>query len=540
MRTPAGVKPGDAVADLIFALVFHAVQEAIYRQLRARGLLQTVLLDPAGPFAPDDLQAQLVVEIPPPTFHGDIVVPLAAASPEALLDAVAEVGAILVEATAAFGLRINLDEGKTEAVYSLLGRGTQAARRRLVQSMVPTAAGKQVPALPLRCGGSLRLVQTYKHLGVQVAGSGASRPETAQRCRSAQVASIALGRSVFAKRQLSKEVRLHVARASVESRLLHHAGAWCELSQTEWGRVEAALLAPGRRVAGVQRLAATSDEHVTNEQVREQLHLPTARALVDIQRLRLAARVHRLAPHALRGLLQSEGAAAWRKEVCVALAIMQAMLAPKLDVCPSPTTAAALQQWMDLAVSCPRQWAGYLRSWRAACGQDPAAHGRLSAGCRDRAGPDSEEDGEFLCAACGTEWPTRRALRLHQLHAHGRRREARCWVGSPACPGCGRWWHTRLRAMHHFERSGGCRAAVAASGIGPLGDEAVSALDEADRVERRRCRGLGVSELAGPRPYWRRRSRAKRPQQGVQIGRAPLQRSGRSADRQQVGFPNAV
>ena len=64
IRTPAGVKPGDAVADLIFALVFHAVQKQVHSELLARGMLPKLVLKP-GPFAPADLVADLVVAVPP-------------------------------------------------------------------------------------------------------------------------------------------------------------------------------------------------------------------------------------------------------------------------------------------------------------------------------------------------------------------------------------------------------------------------------------------------------------------------------------------
>ena len=180
------------------------------------------------------------------------------------------------------------------------------------------------------------MMTSYKHLGVRIAGSGTSGPELANRCSGARSTTGALARPILADGRLSQKTRLQLARATVESRLLHQAGQWCGLSAGDWERVEAVMVAPARRIAGAQRQAATTGHHTSNPEVRQALRHPTAKAAVDIQRLQLAARMQKLAPLALRALLQQPGAAEWKQEMAEVAAIMRCMLAPKLDELPSP------------------------------------------------------------------------------------------------------------------------------------------------------------------------------------------------------------
>ena len=140
------------MADLIFALVFHAVQKQVHSELLARGMLPMLVLKP-GPFAPPDLATDLTVALPPPAFHDDLVIPLEAATPEGLVQAVAEAAAIMTEAAAAFGMKVNLAEGNTEAIYAFAGKGSRAAKQSITRHMVQSASGTRVATVPLRTGG---------------------------------------------------------------------------------------------------------------------------------------------------------------------------------------------------------------------------------------------------------------------------------------------------------------------------------------------------------------------------------------------------
>ena len=118
-------------------------------------------------------------------------------------------------------------------------------------------------------------------------------------------------------------------RACVEARALHDAGSWGRLQATEWQMLETTLLAPARKIVGAQRQAATTGEHISNDAVRAEVEFPTARALVDVARVRFAARLQKQADPSLRALLQADRGRLWRGELMSALGIMHAMLSTK-------------------------------------------------------------------------------------------------------------------------------------------------------------------------------------------------------------------
>ena len=126
---------------------------------------------------------------------------------------------------------------------------------------------------------------------------------------------------------------------------------------------EAALLAPARKIVGAQRQAVTTGEHISNDAVRAEVELPTARALVDVARVRFAARLQKQADPSLRAFLQADGGRLWREELRSALGIMQAMLAPALDGLPPLLSEAVLRDWLCFAERRPAYWRTLLQRW---------------------------------------------------------------------------------------------------------------------------------------------------------------------------------
>ncbi len=67
MRTLSGVRPGDFVADLVFALVLQVLQQELYKALESEGLLESFSLDLAGPFGGGG-SGLVEVLVHPPTY----------------------------------------------------------------------------------------------------------------------------------------------------------------------------------------------------------------------------------------------------------------------------------------------------------------------------------------------------------------------------------------------------------------------------------------------------------------------------------------
>jgi hypothetical protein len=501
VQTATGVRPGDAVADLVFVLVFVVVQRDLSTELRARGLVPAVPLRGDAPFGGegDDVQA---VPFLPPTFMDDLAVPVQAEGPLDLLDKMVEVATVLDRVAKKYGLVINFAKGKTECILVLSGAGLAAAKARLLEGLSVEAGGSPEVSLLLPGGVELRVVPRYKHVGVMATAARSHAQELAHRCASGNTASAALSRQVFGKRYLPTSVKLQVASACVNSRVLHAAGTWPTLLPRQVRQVEASLMRPLRRAAGALRPPEEGQSRPSNAQVRAQLGVPAAAARLDVARLRYARRASSHATPALRALLQSPGAASWRREVLAALAAMRGLLSTRLDALPAPVDDGALCEWERFWARFPGPWEALLKRFLKAAASEPARYAQLAAQARgQQEGVDSDSDGEWLCAECGAEFRSRRGLRTHQIHAHGRRREVRRYCLGSVCPTCFGDWHTRLRCLHHMQYgAAACRQAWQTGRLPTFSDEEVAAADAGDRVLRRDCTALGTSELAGPPP----------------------------------------
>jgi hypothetical protein len=222
--------------------------------------------------------------------------------------------------------------------------------------------------------------------------------------------------------------------------------------------------------------------------------------------MRYAARVSAHGAGGLRALLQGSGAEAWRRELRAAVAALRSMLAPLLDGMPEPVGDAALGQWERLWSRHAGPWHLYMQRFAKAVLAAPRQYERLAARVRGRhpgaggAGFDADENGEWLCVDCGREFAARASLQMHQQVVHGRRCAARHVVATPECPACGRWWHSRVRALRHVTHARACRALLEAGALPRLSAEVVDAADAGDRAWRRTCRASGVCSRSGPPP----------------------------------------
>ncbi len=199
-----GTKPGDPLADLLFALVFLAFQISLCVELRVLGVLFTVPMRGCGIFG--DASIKRMVEVLIPTYLDDFVVLARAADCMALLDQIEMIASTAAVVAASFGLRLNFSAGKTECLAVIAGPKAKAARQRLIVAEGADGAG-DTPALPLSGGGYIRMIKAYKHLGAIAAATCPLGQEVAARTSSAGVACSALCRPVLGKTALPAKTR---------------------------------------------------------------------------------------------------------------------------------------------------------------------------------------------------------------------------------------------------------------------------------------------------------------------------------------------
>ena len=514
VATDTGTKPGDAPADLIFAVVFAQVQADLHEALRCEDLLCHEPFSAVGPFglcSPSSYEGELDyccdVDLPGPAYMDDLTVPVRHADPLVLLGMLARVAELAAIVFARFGMLVNFMAGKTEAVVAIRGVGSCAARRRLAELIDPAS---KIPMLPLASGTALRVVDHYKHLGAKLAGSGTMQAEVTHRCSGGRTATAALGRRIWSNEGLEISTRAALATACVNTRVLYLAGNWGPLSAQQARQVEVELLRPLRRIVGAEQTAikaARAEQEGlpavacwTTPAVCAATATPLPRALIDIERLRIAGQYAHRAPVPLRALLQGPGAAAWRQQLCLSLAILRRFRVPALDMLPEPTDDFALATWTEYMREAPGKWRGHLQQLRAAVVADPALYEHLDKQLRGASADECAESAEWACYECGHIARSHRCLRLHAVRVHGLRREVRKFCVTAICPTCGTDWHSRLRCLHHMQRAACCKVPWESGLVAECDPQLVLEADAADRQLRRDLRKQGRCELAGPPP----------------------------------------
>ena len=161
-----------------------------------------------------------------PTFVDDDTVLLCADSPSQLINQICEATRIYVDTARKFGLTLNFDKGKTEALVSWGRKG-----RSLV--LEHEAVLHQNGALSLKILGQvqpLRIVSEYKHVGTWVSSAASPQRDIAHKVTGSTTEYLQAVSTVFSKKQYTRELRIRAMHALVESRLLSNAGGWADVT----------------------------------------------------------------------------------------------------------------------------------------------------------------------------------------------------------------------------------------------------------------------------------------------------------------------
>ena len=164
VRTRAGSRPGDSVADLLFSLVQADFLQAV--RARVAGLATT---DPVLS------SLELPTESAIPVWADDAVVLLAQHTTSQLLQAAKHTFEVVHSEYTRRAMAPNYAPDKSEALFSFKGIGAPAARQDLYI--------RQAGILPFQVRGTtfgVRCVRAYTHLGGRICDTGRFMPDVAQ------------------------------------------------------------------------------------------------------------------------------------------------------------------------------------------------------------------------------------------------------------------------------------------------------------------------------------------------------------------------
>ena len=218
VRTYAGTRPGDSLADLLFALVQADFMQDTRQQLCQAGLLDDQISQLA--FGEDKLIA--------PTWADDSVILQCAPSAETQVQKTQLSLGIIHAEFIRRAMKPNYSQGKTEVVFSLRGPGAPAWRQRLLVRQggllsFPSKQGQQ----------TVHCVRHYVHLGGFVQDRPAHLNDIMRHLAIAQAAIKPLRRPVLR----DENIPLKVRRMCLQSLALSCAGTtaptWSKLTVAE-------------------------------------------------------------------------------------------------------------------------------------------------------------------------------------------------------------------------------------------------------------------------------------------------------------------
>ena len=156
-KTLAGSRPGESLADTVFAYIYSKLLCRIYESAAAEGLAFSLFYDPGvGPYGTGmDGSEQVSWD---GTWADDSAFPTVASNPAELLQKAVRLSEVVLGACQSFGLTPNMKVGKTSMLLRLRGPGVVAAKKA---HFIDGATALHVAAMDV----AVPVVPQYRHLG---------------------------------------------------------------------------------------------------------------------------------------------------------------------------------------------------------------------------------------------------------------------------------------------------------------------------------------------------------------------------------------
>ena len=449
--THAGSRPGEAMADMIYAWIFHAVLKDIEADLRAAGVLEQIPFSGEHtPFLSDQHES---VDLLGPTWADDSTFACSDADPGCLVAKTETLVAAVVDRCLERSLVPNLKVGKTSLLVNLRGRGAHKEQTRLF------AGGARHLTVHTRHRGLIEVpvVQTYVHLGCAVEKGVTLQCEAHRRGGIAAAAFEPLRAMVFQNTAIPLFTTGRLLTVFVDSTYFN-LEVWKGPADPGWRRLELGHQKVMRRVLA-RDFPADEVVRLTPVEVTCLTAHPPLLLLLRSRRLRFLICLLKAAPPVLWALIQMEGA--WGRQLLDDLEWLR-----QFDV----------QEWPQVAPSTwPCWWhriSGAPNAFRRAVARamEKAMVHYVADGLKNahdaamnrlvgKAYPefeDAERATCWVCPPCKTAYRSKANLACHFFKRHGRVAQYRLYQGEPVCPCCLKNFFDDHRIRIHLRNSPAC------------------------------------------------------------------------------------
>ena len=218
-HTTRGTRPGDPLGDLLFNLIMRLVLHDMHAQVQqTSGATWLGAPTHCSSFAEaEDIPLHAYFDV---SFVDDVAVAVHAETLQEVESLIKLVVESFHTAAKARGLDVNFNQGKTEVLWDILGKGSKAMKERLHDS------GQWLSWQQGTHTFNLRVAHSYKHLGSWVQIGGSHQREIAQRASLALQSWGCLARSFYHKRHVGLKAKTTAFQSLSMSRMMYNAHTW--------------------------------------------------------------------------------------------------------------------------------------------------------------------------------------------------------------------------------------------------------------------------------------------------------------------------
>ena len=485
--TRSGTRPGDGIADVLFAAILVNGLLAVQEQLAVQGIHM-----PSSQDTP-----------PMPTWADDASLPLTANSPDAFWQvAVTACRTVHCE----FGrraLELTYRDDKSALLVSWRGLGSRGSKAKCV------AQDKQLEFTGFGKAVQVPLVSTYVHLGTKLVDSGMALPDFRRKLQQASARVKPVAKRVLRRADIAFRRRALILQSIGVSVAQFNVGVWGKLSSEE-------LKVWCSGIDSLYRLLFADDRHTGAPEcpsvfeVCGKALLPTPNAIISVERIRHASRLVKNNHIELWELLAAEQAQCDFSWLSALLADLRWV---KYWVPDCPLTLEGVEQADTLAVwlheAGPRaaRWAA-----QAANNQVRSLHQWFLFQKASRARGDFQGvswvrhrlmgDERIPCPMCDELLSSGSHLAVHAAYAHGHACLSRLYSPGTRCRACLKEHWSITRQRRHLSAGPACLAFLVAT-IPPLTEEEVAEADATNSLHLRQAKSNGGSDPASRWPVLR-------------------------------------
>ena len=476
IRAPAtGTRPGDPLADTLYAMVMSVVLQKINHRLEEEAVFcqnpQPDIMLPQNVTWVDD--AAFMIQCPA----------------DQLCQKTTTVMRTILEVMSEHGLSLSYGPGKTAIMLQFQGKKAQKCK----QECEAQWKGKCVVFNEYTGAVTVPLVTHYKHLGGFLERSGSTHAEIRVRAAQTMVKAKALNKiSRNPKIELSK--RRTVLKAITLPIISLHAGSWIDLGIREYEAWKGALF----KLYGMLAPPSQDPPHTTMYQRAHEFQSCMPLEVIYVQRLRLLKQMLKAGDQFVFSTVvynhRTAKESSWLAGAVHAVAWMYSQIGDRVPQFPIESLKDVdawmhLGHWAQVTVLTKQIRAAihshmfrirtHVEVQQSDANQRKVLH---SMGWGRKGFSDThDEDQTHACHQCDKVFMTQAALAVHEQRKHGLRMAVRRFVKTPACPICHKWFHTRTRALTHMHWSGTSCWFLAMRHYEPMSVEEAADLDAQDR-----------------------------------------------------------